>query len=100
MTSIVQDPEIRSGTPRIEGTRITVLDIKRRVIEGDEDPFAVASDYDLDVAAVFAALAHFYDNVEEMRALQEERETLRDELRQESEQLREGLDESGVAESQ
>ncbi|MFB6293300.1 MAG: hypothetical protein ABEH60_03445, partial [Halonotius sp.] len=31
------------------------LDIKRRVIDGDEDPFAVAAEYDLDGAAVFDA---------------------------------------------
>jgi len=100
MTSIVQDPDIRSGAPRIDGTRITVLDIKRRVIDGDDDPFAVATDYDLEVAAVFAALAYFYENVERMRSREQERETQRDELRRESEQLRQQLDESGVAESQ
>jgi uncharacterized protein (DUF433 family) len=57
MATIVQDEDIRSGSPRIDGTRITVLDIKRRVIDGNEDPFAVAAEYDLDVATVSQALA-------------------------------------------
>jgi uncharacterized protein (DUF433 family) len=100
MASIVQDSEIRSGAPRIEGTRITVLDIKRRVIDGDEDPFAVAAEYDLDAAAVFEALAYFYSNVDAMRERERAREKRRRQLQQESTQLREQLDESGVAESQ
>jgi uncharacterized protein (DUF433 family) len=35
--SIVQDEAIRSGEPRAEGTRITVSDLKRRVIDARED---------------------------------------------------------------
>jgi len=38
MSSIVRDDEIRSGTPRIEGTRVTVIDVKRRIIDENEDP--------------------------------------------------------------
>lgn len=89
MTDIVSDDEIRSGTPRVEGSRITVLDIKRRVIDGGEDPFAVAAEYDLDVAAVFSALAYYYENGAEMRALETEREELVRDVRQESRALRE-----------
>ena len=36
MVSIVCNETIRSGSPRIEGTRITVLDIKQRVIDSGE----------------------------------------------------------------
>ena len=81
MTSIVRDQKIRSGDPRIEGTRITVLDIRRRVVDDDEDPFAVASEYDLEVAAVFEALAYFYEHVEEMYTRATEREQPHQELR-------------------
>ncbi|MCU4718171.1 DUF433 domain-containing protein [Halapricum hydrolyticum] len=48
MSAIVRDEDIRSGSPRIEGTRIAVHDIKRRVIDGGEDPFAVATEYEID----------------------------------------------------
>lgn len=100
MVSIVFDPEIRSGDPRIEGTRITVLDVKRRVIDGDEDPFAVASEYDIEVAAVFEALAYFYDNVEEMHQREAERENRLQQIRHQSAQLRKRAEDGDVAESQ
>lgn len=62
MTTIRRDDEIRSGDPRIEGTRITVFDVKRRVVDGEEDPHVVAGEYDLHVADVYAALAYYYDH--------------------------------------
>lgn len=91
MADIVTDPAIRSGDPCIEGTRISVLDIKRRVIDGDEDPFAVAAEYDLDGAAVFAALAYYYDNPEELREREAERMERLEELKRESDRLRRQL---------
>lgn len=65
MTTITSDDEIRSGAPRIEGTRITVLDIKRRVIDEDEDPHVVAGEYDISMGALFTALAYYYDRRDE-----------------------------------
>ena len=99
MVAIVTDADIRSGTPCIEGTRISVLDIKRRVIDGDEDPFAVAAEYDLDGAAVFDALA-YYNNAEAMREREAEAAERREELKQESARLREQLDGRDTAESE
>jgi uncharacterized protein (DUF433 family) len=64
MTSIVRDDDVRSGAPRIAGTRITVLDVKRRVIDEDEDPHVVAGEYALSMADLFRALAYYYDNRE------------------------------------
>lgn len=64
MADIVQDEAIRSGDPRIDGTRITVLDVKRRVIDADEDPYVVAGEYDISMVALFTALASYYDNRE------------------------------------
>ena len=65
MTSIVATDDIRSGDPRIEGTRITVLDVKRRVIDNDEDPHVAAGEYGLSMADLFHGLAFYYDNREE-----------------------------------
>lgn len=73
MTAIVRDDGIRSGDPRIDGTRITVTDVKRRVIDGDEDPHVVAGEYDLSMADLFHALAYYYDHREELS--ERERET-------------------------
>ena len=62
MTAIVSDERIRSGDPRIDGTRITVLDVKRRVIDYSADPHVVAGEYGLSMAELFGALAHYYDH--------------------------------------
>lgn len=89
MTIIVSDEDSRSGDPRIEGTRITVLDIKRRVVDNDENPHVVAGEYDLSVSAVFYALSYYYDHREAFRA----REQDADRRRQEGERrTREQLD--------
>ncbi|TSD16232.1 DUF433 domain-containing protein [Haloglomus irregulare] len=98
MANIVTDEAIRFGKPRIEGTRITVLDIKRRVVDGDEDPFAVAAEYELDAAAVFTALAYYYDNVEAMQALEAEQEDRQREIRRESRSLRDRLEDEPTSE--
>jgi uncharacterized protein (DUF433 family) len=73
MTEIVSTEDVLSGAPRIEGTRIGVHHVARRVVDGDEEPAAVASDYDLPLADVHRALTYYYDNPEEMRRLRSER---------------------------
>ena len=77
MVAIVSDENTRSGSPRIEGTRITVLDVKRRVVDNDEDPHVVAGEYDLPVSAVFYALSHYYDHREEFQAREQDAERRR-----------------------
>jgi uncharacterized protein (DUF433 family) len=65
MAEIVQDSSVRSGQPRIDGTRVAVLDVKRRVIDEDEDPHVVAGEFDISMAALFNALAYYYEHREE-----------------------------------
>lgn len=77
MTAIVSDDAIRSGQPRIEGTRITVLDLKRRVIDEREDPHVVAGEYGLSMADLFAALAHYYEHRDRVEAREREAATAR-----------------------
>lgn len=54
IAGIVRDEDVRSGDPRIEGTRITALDVKRWVID--------ASEYGLVMADLFRAYAYYYDH--------------------------------------
>jgi uncharacterized protein (DUF433 family) len=61
MSSIVQDEAIRSGEPRVEGTRITVTDLKRRVIDTGEDPHIVAGEYEISMVELFKALTYYYE---------------------------------------
>lgn len=74
----------RLDEPHISGRRISVRQIYALVEERGEDPVAVADRYDLDVAAVYHALAYYHDHPREMRAVEQERdeamETVRDEI--------------------
>lgn len=73
MREIVRDEDVPSGEPRIEGSRITVQDVKRRVIDEDEDPHVVAGEYEITLAELFSALAYYYENREAFET--RERET-------------------------
>jgi uncharacterized protein (DUF433 family) len=59
-------PGGRGGKPRIAGTRITVGDVvllHRRMGRGLEE---IAGTYDLPLAAVYAAMAYYYDHKSEI----------------------------------
>lgn len=62
--------------PHVEGSRITVRYLQRRVEEVGDDPRAVAEAHGIDVGDVYAALAYYHANPEEMRDVEERRETL------------------------
>jgi len=72
MATIVSDDAIRSGRPRIVGTRIAVLDVKRRVIDEDEDPHVVAGEYGLSMADLFTALSYYYEHRDQFEARERE----------------------------
>jgi len=65
--AIVRDDDVRSGDPRIEGSRITVFDVKRRVVDNDEDPHVVAGEYDISLENLYAALSYYYGHREELQ---------------------------------
>jgi uncharacterized protein (DUF433 family) len=68
-------PDTRGGKPRIQGTRITVADVvlmHRRLGRALEE---IAGTYDLSLAAVYAAMAYYYDHQSEIdRSLDQEEE--------------------------
>jgi len=80
MSEIVSTADTLGGAPRIEGRRIGVHHIAARVVDGGEAPMAVAAEYDLDIADVHRALTYYYDNPEEMRRVQAERQSVHDEV--------------------
>ena len=77
MPEIVRDQDVRSGDPCIEGTRISVFDVKRRVVDNGEDPHVVAGEYDVSMAELFTALAYYYEHRGELRTLEGEDEAVR-----------------------
>ena len=75
-------PGIRGGKPGIAGTRITVADIvlmHRRMGRALEE---IAGTYDLSLAAVYAAMAHYYDHKDEIDQSLDEEEAFAEAFRQ------------------
>jgi hypothetical protein len=53
--------------------KVGVIHVKERLDAGD-DPAQIAADYAIDLADVYHALAYYYDNPEEMDAIEERRD--------------------------
>ena len=81
MSEIVATDDVLGGAPRIDGRRIGVHHIAKRVIDAGEPPEQVAADYDLDIADVHRALAYYYDHPDEMRTVESQGRTIPDGLR-------------------
>ena len=71
------------GEPHVEGRRISALQLRDRVEEIGDTPQATATDYDLDLAAVYQALAYYHTHPEKMAAVREARQTQTDARREE-----------------
>jgi len=56
--------------PHLPGSRITVRDIGQRVEGRGDSPVRVTERFDIDLAAVYAALAYYHGNPEEMRQVE------------------------------
>lgn len=86
--TIVATEDLMGGEPRLEGRRITVLQVAVPVTEGHE-PEYVADQLDLSLGEVHEALAYFYNHPEEMDALREKYVDLEDELAERTRRTRE-----------
>lgn len=74
MSEIVSTDGVMGGQPRIEGRRISVLQIVEWVHEEGMDPETVAAEFDLDMAEIYRALAYYYENIDSMETWRERRE--------------------------
>jgi len=74
MSGIVSTEGVMGGQPRIEGRRISVLQIVEWVHEEGIDPETVATEFDLDMADIYRALAYYYENIDEMDGWRDRRE--------------------------
>lgn len=84
MVEIVHTEDVLGGKPRVEGHRISVRQVAVMVREGDYSPDDVAEQLGLTLAEVYTALAYYYDNPEEMQAIEERREAIIEELREDA----------------
>jgi uncharacterized protein (DUF433 family) len=72
--AIESTPGVMGGKPRIAGHRITVQDIATWCVRLGRGVDEVATDHDLSLAEVHAALAYYYDHREEIdRSIAESR---------------------------
>ena len=78
---IVRTEDVLGGDPRIAGRRVGVLHVYQLYVEGDETPEAIASDFELTVAEVHAALAYAFNNPEEIRTMEERNRRICEEAR-------------------
>jgi uncharacterized protein (DUF433 family) len=65
---IVSEPGFRGGRPRIANTRLTVADIALLHLRLGQTPVEIAGRYDVAMAAVYAALAFYFDHRAEIDA--------------------------------
>jgi uncharacterized protein (DUF433 family) len=77
---IVATADTLGGKPRIEGTRVSVLQVTELVLDAGETPAAVADQFDISLADVHYALAYYYEHVDEMERLERRREDFFEEL--------------------
>lgn len=73
---ITMDPQVRAGRPCVAGTSIEVSVIAIAKIVHQQSPEAIASDYDLSLQQVYAALAYYYQHKLEIDATIHERHKL------------------------
>ena len=70
-------PGVRSGKPRLAGTRITVADVALMYLRMGQTLEEIAGKYQLSLAAVYAAIAFYYDHREEIERRTAEAERLK-----------------------
>jgi uncharacterized protein (DUF433 family) len=81
---IAINPDYCCGKPRIAGTRIPVAAIAKMYLEMGESLEEIASEYNLSKAAVYAAMAYYYDHREEIERHTAESEGLVEEMKRNS----------------
>ena len=79
---IAADPSVRNGRPCIAGTSIEVSAIVQETILQGKEADEIAADYDLSLAQVYAALAHYYENKPEIDATIRERRLIAQQMKE------------------
>lgn len=74
--------DVRSGKPRIAGTRIAVEDVAVMHLKRGYSLLEIAGKYDLSLASVYAAMAYYFDHREEIDQRTAEEEQLVEVLKQ------------------
>ena len=84
---IVSRPGVRGGRPYIDGKGVTVAFVAFQHESMGVSAAEIASAYDVTMSEVYAALAFYYDNADEIDGREEEDEIFAEELRRQSPSL-------------
>jgi uncharacterized protein (DUF433 family) len=79
---ISTNPQVRGGRPCIAGTTIEVSVIMIAKIVHGQTPDEIASDYQITLAQVYAALAYYYEHKTEIDTTIRERYKLAQEMKE------------------
>jgi uncharacterized protein (DUF433 family) len=77
-------PAVRGGKPHLAGTRITVDDVVLMHFRLGQSLEEIAGKYDLSLAALYAAMAYYYDHRDEINQRIEEDEAFVEAFRREN----------------
>ncbi len=66
---IVSTPDVCGGHPRITETRIRVVDIAALYNKANKSAEEISDEYNLPVSDVHTAMAYYFANIEEIKAL-------------------------------
>src|SRR5438270_6447912 len=84
---IEMTPDVRSGKPRIAGTRFTIADLAIKHLDLGQPLDEIAQKYQLSLAAVYAGMAYYYDHRTEIDASIEADEAFAEAFRRENPSL-------------
>ncbi|EMA36747.1 DUF433 domain-containing protein [Halococcus hamelinensis] len=73
MSDIVSTEGTLGGEPRLDGRRISVLQVVD-MVRNDESPAYVADQLDISLAEVHTALAYYYEHPDEIREIRSRHE--------------------------
>lgn len=80
-SKIVKDSVVCGGSPRIEGTRVRVMDVVEKYEFLGYSPEKIAEAFRISLAQVFSALSYYYEHPIEIRGEVKEHSDLVDKLR-------------------
>lgn len=64
---VVESQDVCGGKPRLAGTRVRVQDVALLSESGGLSPDQIAREFTLTLAQVHAALAYYFDHIEQIR---------------------------------
>ncbi len=82
--TIVETEDTLGGEPRLEGRRISVMQVAEMYVDGGMSPETVADQLDVGLDEVHEALAYYFKHPDEMDEIRRKHRELEEELKENS----------------